>query len=185
MSRVALEPFEEVSGWFYERAAGPEEWDEDVLTGERYLLCTFEAEDFCTQVATFVDDIWQSAGVNPRERELVILAVAAALGSRPLWQQHVGLGRAAGLSKGDMRAISSEDLDGLKGCDRAIIRFVRALVDEAVTDEVYADFTDAVDTETAVGIGLLAASYVTIERLLRSLAISVTDPFVGWDLSGL
>lgn len=189
MGRVDLEEFDDLVNWFNEwRKIHDDwsiEWANHVLRGERYLLCSIEDETFREQVVTFTDRIWRSSGLEPSERELVILAVATELDSRPLWQQHVRVGLDIGIPRDVVLAISDSDVAQLEGRDRAIAQFATKFVRGAVTDVDYQVLESHVDDETAVGIGLLAASYVTFERVLKTLQIDVTEEFVGWKLSNI
>lgn len=189
MRRVDLEEVDDVSEWLHERTSAHDDWSTEwtnhVLTGERYILYAIEDDAFRERVVMFIDSMWRSAGLEPSERELVILAVAAELDSRPLWQQHVRVGLETRLSRPTIRALSDGDRGQLGERHRALARFATSFVQGTVTDTDYEILKACVDNETVVGTGLLAASYVTFERVLRTLKIDVTEEFVGWKLANI
>lgn len=124
--------------------------------------------------------LWEDAGLTERERELVILAVAREVGSRYEWQQHVELGREAGLAPEEIRAIGRDDLDAFGARERALVAYARAFASGDVTDEVHDAVADHCDDGTVAGLAMLAAHYVGTARVLDALAVPLEGEFVGW-----
>ena len=120
-------------------------------------------------------------GVLPeRERELVILSAARAMAHEYEWHQHVRLGREAGVTDEEIRAISEGDSDALGDRDHALVTYARgvALGDlrEADHDRLLAHY----DVETVVGVAMLASHYVATARTLDALDVEPEESFVGW-----
>lgn len=124
--------------------------------------------------------LWEDAGLTERERELVILAVARAAESRYEWQQHVELGREAGVTPEEIRAVGRDARDAFGERDRALLAYARAFVAGDVTDQVHDDVAEHYDDEAVTGLAMLAAHYLQTARVLDALDVPVEDEFVGW-----
>lgn len=129
-------------------------------------------------------DVWEGSDLTPQEREIVILATAAAAGSAYEWHQHVRVALDAGVPSAQIRAVSG-DRDALPP-ERATLaayteRFVEGSVDDATVDRLRRFFDDA----TLVGVGQLAGLYLGLARQLDALDVDTEGPFVGWELERL
>jgi alkylhydroperoxidase family enzyme len=133
---------------------------------------------------TFLGTLWRDSGLDPHQRELVILAVARETESAYEWHQHVAIGRDVGLSDSEILAVADGDLDVFDRGDRTLIQYALAVVDGTVDEACHDDLAAAHGPETVVGIGALASGYLGITRLLAALDIEPETPFVGWQLDG-
>lgn len=133
---------------------------------------------------TLLGSLWRDAGLDERQRELVILAVARETEAAYAWHQHVAIARDVGLSDAEILAISDGQLDSFDRSDRLLVEYtrgtVRGTVDDALADRLAVGFDD----ETIVGVTTLASGYLMIARLLDALAVETETPFVGWRLDG-
>lgn len=130
----------------------------------------------------FLGALWEETGLTPYRRELVILTVAGEMDSQYEWHQHVRIAREAGVSDGEIRAISRGRFDGFDPGERALVSYARAVVRGAVDDERHDALCEHVDDATAVGTATLAGAYLMVARLLDAFAVETEEPFLGWDL---
>jgi len=128
---------------------------------------------------------WADCGVDARGRELVILTVARERDSAYQWHQHVRVGLSEGLTPEELRALSARDLDGFDADERTLMAYVQAVVRDEADAELVAEFVDAYDEPTLVGVGTLVGVYVTIDLLESAVVLATEEPFVGWDLEHL
>lgn len=125
--------------------------------------------------------LWNVGDLTTRERELAILAVARTLRAEYEWHQHVALGRDAGITTDELTAIARGDDCGFPEREQAIVRYATAVATGTVTDPLFDAATEVCDTETVVGLTVLASYYVATARFLDALAIPVDGgDFVGW-----
>jgi alkylhydroperoxidase family enzyme len=124
--------------------------------------------------------LWEDAGVQSRDLEFVILVVARTLRSRYEWQQHVELGRSAGLSLETIRAIGREDWSAFNDRKRTLVSYVQSVLDRSVSDQDHAELAELFDPATAVGIGMIVGHYLATATLLDAWDVPLEEPFVGW-----
>jgi len=131
---------------------------------------------------TLLGSLWRDSGLDPTQRELVILAVARETETAYAWHQHVAIGRDVGLSDAEIIAISDGQLDSFDRSGRLLVEYALATVRGTVDDELSDRLAAAFDDETVVGVTTLASGYLMIGRLLDALAVETEAPFVGWRL---
>ncbi len=124
--------------------------------------------------------LWNAGDLSTRERELAILAVARAERSRYEWHQHVDIGQAAGVTVEELRHIARGDDTPFPEREQAVMRYAEAVARGTVTGPLFAAAREVTDTETVVGLTMLAGHYLLTARFLDALAVPVDDPFVGW-----
>lgn len=177
MSRVPLR----------DRADLPEEYRylfTDNAVGELNLFRAMGNAPACMRsYMRFGSTLWDACGLDARDRELAILAVARALDSRYEWHQHVGLGLDAGLDWETIRALGRKDHETLSASDRVLAEYAIAVARGAVDDAVFQAAGERLDDAALVGVALLAAYYVMTERFAAALSIPIEDAFVGWEPS--
>jgi Carboxymuconolactone decarboxylase family. len=125
--------------------------------------------------------LWGAGELTERQRELVILCVARTLESRYEWQQHVELGRAAGIDYTEVRAIGRHEFDAFDGANRALLRYARAFAERDVTDGVHEALAEQFDVETTTAVAMLASHYVATAYALDAMAVPLEESFVGWE----
>lgn len=163
---------------------------EDVPEDYRYLLTDSdvgEADIFRAMVHApepmrsymlYSTTLWDVLPV--RERELVILTVARAVDQPYEWHHHVDVGREAGLTDREVEALATGELAALDGSDRALAEYAQAVTEGRVSDTEHEALESAFDTQTVVGVTLLASHYVATARTLDALGVEPEEEFVGW-----
>lgn len=162
----------------------PEEYqylfDEDVL-GELNLFQSMGHAPRAMQAyMRFGTSLWNVGDLSTRERELAILSVARQQRAPYEWHQHVALGREAGISDAELRALARDDYTDFPIREQAIMRYVRAVAEANVTEPLFEATLEEADAETMVGLTLIAGHYLLTARFLDALSIPTDEPFVGW-----
>jgi alkylhydroperoxidase family enzyme len=133
----------------------------------------------------FARSVWSECGLEPREREIVILAAGRALDAAYEWHQHVRVGLSEGLTPEEIAAIGADDRGFFEGRDRALVEFAAGFATRSLDTPTLEVFVDHFDEPTAVGTGVLVGIYATIGLLESGFDIGTEEPFVGWGLDGL
>ncbi|MGM0591248.1 MAG: carboxymuconolactone decarboxylase family protein [Halobacteriota archaeon] len=130
--------------------------------------------------------LWGCTGLSVRETEMVILVVSRALESELEWHVHAARAIAAGCTTDEIVAISRENYGAFDEGEAALLRYVRAVVDEEVTDELHDALAEYYDTSTIIGIMFLASYYRGYPLCLEALDWTLDDAdkgeFIGWEL---
>lgn len=115
----------------------------------------------------------QGSRLPSRDRELVILRVAFRCRSKYEWGQHVGIGRAAGLTDEEIRRVAAgPDDSGWTSHEAALLRVVDELhEDDCITDATWAVFADDYTTEQLIELPMLAGHYALLAGVLNSLGV--------------
>lgn len=129
--------------------------------------------------------VWRHSGLTARQRELVILAVARATGSRYEWHQHVRHALSVGLEPAEISAVSRGDYADFPAIETALLEYATAAATGSVESAHFDPFAEAFDAETAVGVTMLVSAYAGLALALDAMAVEPEEPFVGWDLGGL
>jgi len=125
--------------------------------------------------------LWEEAGLDAHERELVILAVGRALRSEYEWQQHYDIGLDAGVTLDELRAIGRDDLSAFDDRVRATLEYAQAFATGDLTDDQVEALDEWYDATAVTGIGMLTSHYVATASMLAGLAVPLEDAFVGWE----
>jgi len=133
---------------------------------------------------TFLGALWRDSGLDPKQRELVILAVTAEIESAYEFHQHVAIARDVGIADSEVLAIADGDPAGFDRGDRRLIEYAQAVVRNEVDDDCHDALAASYTPETIVGVAALAGGYLLVGRLLSALAVDTETPFVGWRLEG-
>ena len=162
----------------------PEEFqyllDEDAL-GERNIFRAIgNSPPVLQSYMRYGTTLWETGDLTARERELLILVVARALRSEYEWHQHVDIGRDAGISDEELRHVARSDYTPFPEREQAIMRYAEAVAGGAVTGPLFEAAATVTDTETVVGLTLLAGHYLLTARFLDALAVPIEDSFAGW-----
>lgn len=131
----------------------------------------------------FAATLWNDTGLDPRRRELVILAVAREMDSPYEWHQHVRIAPNEGVTRDEIEAIAAGRTDRFDPDERVLMEYavavIRGRVDDALHEEIAARYAES----TVVGIALLAAGYQLVARFLDAFDVDLEESFVGWDLT--
>ncbi|GAB3410728.1 hypothetical protein GCM10027435_01620 [Haloparvum alkalitolerans] len=145
-----------------------------------------------------LEALWSETGLTERERELVILASAAAVGSRYEWHQHVNIARDAGIDDEAIYAVTAfacedpetlADADaladaGLDADERALVAYVRAVVRGETDDALHAALAEHYPTDTVVGVAVIAGTYTGLAHVIDALKLDLEadeEPLHEWD----
>ncbi len=132
---------------------------------------------------SFLRSLWNDSGLSDRERELVILATAAEIGSRYEWHQHVTIARDVGIDDAVIAAIGTDDTAALDRDERTLVEYVRAVVEESVDAVTHESIASLYDDDEVVGIAATAQGYAALGGLIRAfdLELEPGSSFHGWD----
>jgi alkylhydroperoxidase family enzyme len=119
-----------------------------------------------------------------RERELVVLRTARRCGSDYEWGQHVTMGRDAGLTDDEIRAVGRLDhaLERWPDAERAVLQATdELLADHRVTDETWEGLAADHDTEQLIELCMLAGHYAMLAGVLNSAGVEREEGVGGFD----
>ncbi len=129
--------------------------------------------------------VWEECGLEPRQRELGILATGRALDAAYEWHQHVRVGLSEGLTPEEIAAIGGDRREAFEGRDRALVEFAAGFATGSLDVPTLEVFVDYFDERTAVGTGVLVGLYSVIGLIESGFDLGTEEPFVGWGLDGL
>jgi alkylhydroperoxidase family enzyme len=134
----------------------------------------------------FLGALWNHSGLDDRQREIVILTVAAEIGSTYEWHQHVGIAADAGLNDEEIGAIARDDRDPFSDDERALVAYVRGVARGRVTDPLHKAVVERIGERATVGAASVAAGYLALGHLIQALGVEIEagDDFVGWAIEG-
>jgi alkylhydroperoxidase family enzyme len=119
--------------------------------------------------------------LDPRLRELAILQVGYLAKSPYEYSHHVKLGREAGVSDDDIRAIGEETAgrpSKLEPLAKTVLRAAREMTtDLAMSDATFAELEKALGREKLIDLTLAIAFYNAVVRLLGTLQIDVEPEY--------
>jgi 4-carboxymuconolactone decarboxylase len=167
--------YERVSGG--PRAAGPQRFrltaDDGSLTGPFNVF--LHAPGVGAALGAVGEAIRYGTGLPPRLREIAILSVAGHRGSAFERYAHERVGRAVGLTEGEIVAL--RELGDLEFADRqesAAYAFCRqALVHRTVDDDVYRTAVDHLGERAVVELTALLGYYDALALLLSVFEVGV------------
>ena len=122
--------------------------------------------------------------LDPRLREIAILAVARATGSAYERAQHEEIARTIGMSDADIAAVSSGDLQALDPDARLVARFADAIARHVrAGDELTAAVLELLDRRQATELVVCCAYYSAMARIIATCGVEVEErlPAAGLD----
>jgi len=131
---------------------------------------------------TFNGHILFNSTLSPRQRELVVLRVAALRGSEYEWTQHVVLAGDAGLDQNDIARIAEgPDAPGWSPIDAAMLRATDELVGDAlITDATWATLAGELDTEQLMDLVFTVGAYDLLAMAFRSFGVELDEDLLKW-----
>jgi alkylhydroperoxidase family enzyme len=177
MARIDLPTRETLPEELHER------WDRtarngQVLNIQRAFLTNPEIE-----LAAF--RIWRASGLEPRQRELVILRCAYQKRSTYEWHQHVRIARDAGLSDAEINAVRNWSGSPLFSAEeKALLAYVDAMAaDQRPDDASFAALAAGRTAGEVFGVTFLVTLYFQLAHVMAALDLETEQPFVGWELA--
>lgn len=122
--------------------------------------------------------------LEPREREVLVLRVAALRRCDYEWAQHVVLAADAGLGADDVAAIAEgPDAAALSPFDAALVRAVDELVGEArIGDATWATLIERYDDQQMIDLVFTVGAYDVLAMAMLSFGIELDDDLAGNEL---
>jgi alkylhydroperoxidase family enzyme len=125
--------------------------------------------------------IRRDSKLDPRLRELAILQVGYLARSAYEYSHHVKIGREAGVTDDDIRAIGEETAgrpSKLDPLSKDVLRAAREITkDLAMSDATFAALEKALGREQIIDLTLAIAFYNAVVRLLATLQIDVEPEY--------
>jgi len=117
--------------------------------------------------------------LSAKLRELAILEVAHLSRAEYEWVQHVGIARAAGVSKEQVEALARGDIDAscFDETERIVLRFTSQVVRDAEASEAtFAAVQKQLSPQEIVELIVAIGFYMMMARLMRTLAVDMDPP---------
>ena len=124
---------------------------------------------------TFNGYVLFASTITPRQRELLVLRVAAVREADYEWAQHVIQGRDAGLTDDEIERIGlGPDADAWSELDAALLRAADELVaDAALTDATWATLAAELDVQQLMDVVFTVGAYEVLAMAMRSFGIEL------------
>jgi alkylhydroperoxidase family enzyme len=125
----------------------------------------------------FTGYILFASTLSPRQRELLILRLAAVRGSAYEWAQHAVLAGDAGLGEDEVARIAEgPDARGWTEVDGAMVRAVDELIGEGrIGDATWAVLAGALDEQQLMDLVFTVGAYEVLALALRSFDVELDD----------
>jgi alkylhydroperoxidase family enzyme len=140
------------------------------------LLGTFARHpDLTRAYHTFVGHLLFASTLAPRDRELLVLRVAAVRGADYEWAQHAVIAADVGLTEEEVaRVAAGPDADEWRDHDRALLRAVDQLVADARIDEAtWMQLAATLDDQQLLDLIFTVGCYETLAMVLRSVDVEL------------
>ena len=126
---------------------------------------------------TFNGHVLFGSTLSARQRELLVLRTAAVRQCEYEWNQHVFLGRDAGLEADEIaRVADGPDAAGWSALDRALLRAVDELVHDArVADATWAVLAGELDEQQLMDVVFTVGAYDLLAMAMRSFGIELDE----------
>jgi len=132
-------------------------------------------------MSTLAMYIRHKSKLDPRLREMAILQVGYLTRQPYEYSHHVALGREAGVSDDDIRAINDETAGRptrLDELSKTVLRAAREMTNDlAMSDTTFAALEKALGREQVIDLALAIAFYNGVVRLLGTLQIDVEPEY--------
>ena len=140
------------------------------------LLGTFARHPALTRAYnTFNGHILFASTLSPRERELLVLRVAAVRNAAYEWAQHVVLAGDAGISPEEIaRVAEGPDAAGWSSSDRALLAAVDELVGDAkISDGTWQVLAGGLDEQQLMDLVFTVGAYDVLAMAFRSFGVEL------------
>ncbi|MBA4863525.1 carboxymuconolactone decarboxylase family protein [Streptomyces sp. PSKA54] len=129
---------------------------------------------------TFNGHVLFASTLTVRQRELLVLRVAAVREATYEWAQHVVLARDAGIADEEIeRVAKGPDASGWTPLDRAMVRAVdELLADAKLGDATWQELAGALDEQQLMDLIFTVGAYDVLAMVFRSFEIELDDDLV-------
>jgi alkylhydroperoxidase family enzyme len=126
---------------------------------------------------TFNGHIIYTSSLTPRQRELLILRVAALRDAQYEWVQHTVLAPKVGISDDEVaRLAGGPDAPGWSPIDAALVRAVDELVGDAmISDATWAALAEELDEQQLMDLVFTVGAYDLLAMAFKSFRIELDD----------
>ena len=130
---------------------------------------------------TFNGHVLFASTLTPRERELLVLRVAAVRGATYEWEQHTVLGEDAGLRRDEIdRVREGPDAAGWSAVDQALLRAVDELIAQArIDDRTWAVLVGEMDAQQLMDVVFTVGAYDLLAMAFRSFGVPLDEDLVN------
>ena len=115
--------------------------------------------------------------LSPRQRELLVLRVAAVRRSEYEWAQHVVLAADVGITDDEVEWVTvGPDAEGWSAGDAALLRAVdELLADACITEDTWTTLAGELDTQQLMDVVFTVGSYDLLAMAFRSFGVELDD----------
>jgi AhpD family alkylhydroperoxidase len=126
---------------------------------------------------TFNGHILFTTSLSARQRELLILRVAAVRDAAYEWAQHVHLAAEAGIDEAEIARVAvGPDAPGWSVEDAAMVRAVDELVRDAmISDPTWKQLADVLDEHQLMDLVFTVGAYDLLAMAFRSFGVELDD----------
>ena len=126
---------------------------------------------------TFNGHVLFASTLSPRQRELLVLRVAAVRDATYEWRQHVVLASDAGITDEEVvRIAEGPDAPGWSPVEGAMVRAVDELLGDAmVTTETWDALAGALEVEQLLDLVFTVGAYDTLAMVFRSFGVPLDE----------
>jgi AhpD family alkylhydroperoxidase len=131
---------------------------------------------------TFNGHILFGTTLSARQRELLVLRVAALRRCDYEWVQHLVLARDAGVTDDEVaRVVAGPDADGWDPLEAALLRAADELVaDGAVADGTWSALAEHLDRQQLMDVVFTVGAYDLVAMAFRSFGVELDDDLAAW-----
>ncbi|MCK9929047.1 carboxymuconolactone decarboxylase family protein [Frankia sp. Mgl5] len=126
---------------------------------------------------TFNGQVLLATTLTPRQREILILRVAARRACDYLWAEHFHLAEEAGLTAEEKRRIASDPAEAsFNPLDAALMSAVDEIIaDGLLTDGTWTALAAVLDIQQILDVIFTIGAYETVSAMLRSFGVGPED----------
>lgn len=126
---------------------------------------------------TFNGHVLFATTITPRQRELLVLRVAAVRGSEYEWAQHAVLAGDVGMTEDETaRVAEGPDAPGWAPLDRALVAAADELIlDARISDETWRVLAAELDEQQLLDVVFTVGAYDTLAMMLRTFDVELDD----------
>ncbi len=131
---------------------------------------------------TFNGHILFATTLSQRQRELLVLRVAARRGADYEWVQHTVVAGDVGVSSEDIeRVAAGPDAEGWMPLDAALVRAVDELVDEArIGEQTYRQLAAELDAQQLLDLVFTVGAYDALAMAMRTFDVELDPDLQLW-----